>query len=120
MSGQFFSQATPEISVEELEKHLQSDPKPSIQLIDVREPEEIAIARIPEFSNYPLSQYAQWSEQILVQLDPEKETLVMCHHGVRSAQMCQWLMRQGFTDVKNVVGGIDAYSTYVDPTVPRY
>ena len=120
MSAQFFTQATPEISVEELEKRLQSDAKISTQFIDVREPEEIAIAQIPEFSNYPLSQYGEWSEQILVQLDLEKETLVMCHHGVRSAQMCQWLMRQGFTDVKNVVGGIDAYSMFVDPTVPRY
>ncbi|MEO0377612.1 MAG: rhodanese-related sulfurtransferase, partial [Cyanobacteria bacterium P01_A01_bin.17] len=42
------------------------------------------------------------------------------HHGLRSAQMCQWLMRQGFTDVKNVAGGIDAYTRKVDPTLPRY
>lgn len=120
MSAQFFSQPLPEISVEELENRLQSNAKTNIQLIDVREPQEIAIAQIADFTNYPLSEYAQWSEQILVQLDPEKETLVMCHHGVRSAQMCQWLIRQGFTDVKNIAGGIDAYSTYVDPTVPRY
>jgi rhodanese-related sulfurtransferase len=44
----------------------------------------------------------------------------MCHHGIRSAQMCQWLMNQGFTNVKNVAGGIDAYSILVDHSIPQY
>jgi rhodanese-related sulfurtransferase len=44
----------------------------------------------------------------------------MCHHGMRSAQMCQWLTQQGFTNVKNIVGGIDAYSVGVDSSIPRY
>ncbi len=48
------------------------------------------------------------------------ETLVLCHHGIRSAQMCQWLVDQGFTNVKNIMGGIDAYSILVDPSVPQY
>ncbi|MDW8452067.1 MAG: hypothetical protein RML39_01250 [Oscillatoriaceae cyanobacterium SKYGB_i_bin93] len=46
--------------------------------------------------------------------------MVLCHHGIRSAYMCKWLSQQGFTNVKNVVGGIDAYALAVDPKVPRY
>lgn len=91
-----------------------------VQLIDVREPEEVAIAALPNFINLPLSQYGDWAETALVQLDPTVETIVMCHHGMRSAQMCQWLQRQGFNHVKNLSGGIDAYACVVDPSLPRY
>jgi rhodanese-related sulfurtransferase len=96
---------------------LQSD---KLQLIDVREPEEVAIAYIEGFTNLPLSQFAEWSGQIHTQFDSHAETLVLCHHGVRSAQMCQWLQNQGFTQVKNITGGIEEYAVAVDPTVPRY
>jgi rhodanese-related sulfurtransferase len=88
--------------------------------VDVREPQELEMAQVPGFQSLPLSQFAEWSEAITQRLDPNKETLVMCHHGMRSAQMCQWLLSQGFTNVKNVVGGIDAYSIKVDASVPRY
>lgn len=106
------------ISVEQLAERLAAGDR--LQLIDVREPEELAIASLDQFQNLPLSQFAQWSGQIQSQLDPDAETVVMCHHGVRSAQMCHWLINQGFSQVKNLTGGIDAYSTAVDPTVPRY
>ncbi|HAZ46524.1 MAG TPA: rhodanese-related sulfurtransferase [Cyanobacteria bacterium UBA11369] len=119
MSAQFFSQSIPEIGVEELASRLASATD-GIQLIDVREPDEVAIAHVDGFSVLPLSEFNSWSGQIQTRFDPNAETLVMCHHGVRSAQMCQWLMNQGFTNVKNVVGGIDAYSILVDPSVPRY
>ncbi|MEM6591521.1 MAG: rhodanese-like domain-containing protein [Cyanobacteria bacterium P01_H01_bin.119] len=91
-----------------------------LQLIDVREPQELAIASVDGFDNLPLSEYAEWADTIAVRFDPEVETIVMCHHGMRSAQMCQWLIAQGFTQVKNLVGGIDSYSVVVDPSVPRY
>lgn len=91
-----------------------------LQLIDVREPSELAIAKLPGFIPLPLSGFAEWSSTVLQQLDPRAETIVMCHHGMRSAQMCYWLMSQGFTNVKNLVGGIDAYAVVVDPAVPRY
>jgi rhodanese-related sulfurtransferase len=90
------------------------------QLIDVREPQEVAISSLPGFTHLPLSQYAEWADQILTLLDPEQETIVMCHHGVRSAQMCQWLALQGFQNLKNLVGGIDAYAVRIDPQMPRY
>lgn len=109
-----------EISVEQLAIALQSHPGETLQLIDVREPQEVEIAALPQFSNLPLSQYEQWSNDIHHRFDAEKETIVMCHHGVRSAQMCHWLKQQGFQNVKNVQGGIDAYSLTVDSSIPRY
>ncbi|NJL86516.1 MAG: rhodanese-related sulfurtransferase [Leptolyngbyaceae cyanobacterium SM1_1_3] len=81
-----------------------------LQLIDVREANELAIARLEGFEHLPLSQFKQWAEQIQARFDPSAETIVMCHHGMRSAQMCQWLIAQGFTQVKNLTGGIDAYA----------
>lgn len=120
MASQSFSQAIPEISVEELGHHLANGSTENLQLVDVREPHEVATASVDGFINLPLSEFAQWSDQIHSRLDTDKETLVMCHHGMRSAQMCQWLLRQGFTNVKNIAGGIDAYSVMVDETVPRY
>jgi rhodanese-related sulfurtransferase len=106
------------ISVSQLADRLSSTD--SMQLIDVREPEEVAIASLPNFANLPLSQFAEWSETIATQLDPGAETIVMCHHGIRSAQMCQWLVQQGFMDVSNVVGGIAEYAAIVDAGVPQY
>ncbi|MEO0541374.1 MAG: rhodanese-like domain-containing protein [Cyanobacteria bacterium P01_A01_bin.105] len=92
----------------------------TVQLIDVREPQEVAIAALPNFLNLPLSEYADWADTIFANLDPTVETIVMCHHGLRSAQMCQWLQRQGFENVKNLAGGIDAYACAVDATLSRY
>jgi rhodanese-related sulfurtransferase len=108
-----------QINVKELLLRLSSDDS-QVQLIDVREPQEIEIASIEGFINLPLSEFPTWSEQIHSQLDSETETLVLCHHGMRSQQMCQWLVSQGFTNVKNISGGIDAYSIIVDPSVPQY
>lgn len=112
-------QSIAQISVEDLALRMaQADS--SLQLIDVREPSEIAIAHISGFVVLPLSEYEQWSPEITSRFDPEAETLVICHHGMRSAQMCQWLQSQGFKNVKNISGGIDAYSRMIDPSVPRY
>ncbi len=108
-----------QITVEELAKRLSSD-KSSIQLVDVREPQEVRTASIEGFVNLPLSRFSEWANDIQTRLDADRETLVLCHHGVRSAQMCQWLISQGFTNVKNITGGIDAYSILVDPCVPQY
>lgn len=119
MSHQFSLKPLPNITVEQLAERLKGDTK-DLQLFDVREPEEVAIASIEGFINLPLSQYDQWSKQIATEFDPHAETLVLCHHGIRSAHMCQWLSTQGFTNVKNISGGIDAFSQIVDPSIPRY
>lgn len=114
-----FSLSVDHITVDELAAHL-ADASDSLQLVDVREPDELAIAHIDGFINLPLSQFAEWSGNIRTQLNPDAEIVVMCHHGMRSAQMCQWLANQGFTRVKNLTGGIDAYSLTIDSSVPRY
>lgn len=116
----FMNQPINQISVEELAQRLSFESPNQLQLLDVREPQEVAIASLEGFAILPLSQFAEWADSIPTDLDPEAETIVMCHHGIRSAQMCQWLSRQGFTNVKNLSGGIDAYSVLVDPTIPRY
>lgn len=108
-----------EISVEELAQKLVCLTQP-LQLLDVREPQEVAIASLKNFINLPLSAFADWCDQIQNRLDLHTETIVICHHGIRSAQMCHWLLHQGFTNVKNVSGGIEAYALKADPTVPRY
>ena len=110
--------SVPEIDVRQLATLMVSEP--SIQLIDVRERREAELAYIPGFDLYPLSEFEQWSDRILAELQPEAETIVICHHGMRSAQLCQWLSMRGFAKLKNVSGGIDAYSRLVDSSIRRY
>jgi rhodanese-related sulfurtransferase len=107
-----------QISVQELAQKMASGE--GVQLVDVREVEELERAQIAGFVNLPLSAYERWQGDIHNRLEREAETLVLCHHGMRSAQMCQWLMAQGFTNVKNISGGIDAYSIYVDHSIAQY
>ena len=90
------------------------------QFVDVREPQELALASLPQFTNLPLSENAQWSVDIHQRLEATTETIVLCHHGMRSAQMCGWLASQGFTNLHNVIGGIAAYAQLVDRSVPQY
>jgi rhodanese-related sulfurtransferase len=85
-------------------------------LVDVREPEEYELARVEGSQLLPLSRFNEWAPA----LDPERETVFMCHHGIRSAQVCAFLSRQGFENIYNLAGGIERWSAEVDPTVPRY
>lgn len=108
------------ISVQELSEVLANPVQlEDVQLVDVREPHEYEIARLPGFKLMPLSQFEEWSTKLTELLDADKETLVLCHHGVRSMQMSQFLLSQGFSSVKNITGGIDAYRD-VDSSVPMY
>jgi rhodanese-related sulfurtransferase len=108
-----------EITVTELATKL-ADTDKQYQFVDVREPEELEVVSLPRFINLPLRAYADWSPDIYTRLNKDTETCVLCHHGMRSAQMCQWLIERGFTQVSNIIGGIDAYSHHVDPSLPRY
>jgi adenylyltransferase/sulfurtransferase len=87
-----------------------------VLLVDVREPEEYAIAHIEGARLLPLSRFPEWAET----LNPDDEIVFMCHHGIRSAQVCAFLARQGFKKLYNLAGGIDAWAGEVDPGVPRY
>jgi rhodanese-related sulfurtransferase len=102
-----------EIDPIELKRRLNKGDKPLI--LDVREAWEIATASIAGTLNIPMGEIPTR----LNELDPARETIVMCHHGVRSAQVAMFLMRSGFTEVSNLTGGIDDWSE-IDPSVPRY
>ncbi|KAF3322636.1 isomerase [Carex littledalei] len=110
-----------EIAPEKLHAKLQ-DPGflDEAQLIDVREPEEVDQASLPGFKMLPLRQFGTWGPVITDEFDPEKDTYVLCHHGVRSMQVANWLQSQGFKRVFNLTGGIHAYSLKADSSVPTY
>jgi len=56
----------------------------------------------------------------LAELDPQAETVVICHHGGRSMQVAMFLEKQGFSRVHNLAGGLDAWARSVDPSMPTY
>ncbi|XP_058078243.1 rhodanese-like/PpiC domain-containing protein 12, chloroplastic [Magnolia sinica] len=110
-----------DIEPKELHEKMQ-DPSffEEVQLIDVREPDEVAQASLPGFKVLPLRQFGSWGAAITNEFDPQKDTYVLCHHGMRSLQVAKWLQTQGFLRVFNVAGGIHAYAVKVDPSVPTY
>ncbi len=85
-------------------------------LMDVRQPEEWRIAHVEGAVLVPLATLPARAHEF----DRDREIVLMCHHGGRSQQALQFLRRQGFTRLKNLSGGIDAWSLKVDPSVPRY
>lgn len=103
-------------SVEEL--HEMRDRKESLLLLDVRTAEELSIASIDGATHLPL-------DEISVRLGEleewrDRDVVCMCHHGMRSAYALQILESAGFTRVRNLTGGIDAWSLRVDPTIRQY
>ena len=103
-----------DITPEELKAKL--DRKEKFLLVDVRESHEYEICRIEGSVLLPLSKIGESYEE----LDGSKEIVVYCHHGNRSSQAMKFLKRQSLTRVKNLIGGIDAWSKKIDPSVPRY
>ena len=85
-------------------------------LLDVREPWEFETAQLPASLNIPMAQLPQR----VAEVDKARTVVVICHHGMRSAQAASFLARKGVKDVRNLAGGIDAWSQEVDATVPRY
>ncbi len=88
-------------------------------LIDVREPEEFATARIEGSMLIPM-QSVPVELQRLERLADEHDLPILCHHGVRSLQVVNWLRNQGLENCFSVTGGIDRWSREIDPRVPRY
>ncbi len=103
-----------EITVVELKKRL--DNGEQLTIVDVREPFEYAIAHIPGTLLIPLGQVAERARE----LNPDEEIILHCKVGKRSAEALGILKAKGFKNLKNVVGGILAWSEEVDPNVPRY
>ena len=103
----------PEISVQELKAKL--DKKETFILLDVREPHEHDLAKIPGSTLIPLGTLpARFAE-----LDKSVKLIVHCKMGGRSARAVQFLREKGY-DATNVAGGINAWSESVDSSVPQY
>jgi len=103
-----------EIEAAELKRRLEREAE--LKLLDVREPEEAAYAPFAGALQVPIGDVPSR----LSELDPQAEWVVICHHGIRSAQVAMYLARMGFARVSNLSGGIDRWSLTVDPSVPRY
>jgi|SRR5579872_3211960 len=89
----------------------------SFKLLDVRQPWEFDAAKIEGSVLIPMSELPTRAEQ---ELDPEEHIVVVCHHGVRSASVTNWLREQGFEKSQSMRGGIDAWARVIDTTVPIY
>ncbi|MBI5200698.1 MAG: rhodanese [Elusimicrobia bacterium] len=104
----------PAIDVKELKER--RDKKSPHFLLDVREKDEYAIAKIDGAALIPMSEL----QGRVAEIPKDREVIVHCHHGGRSAQVVRWLLKSGFPDAKNLDGGIDAWSCEIDTSVPRY
>jgi sulfur-carrier protein adenylyltransferase/sulfurtransferase len=105
-----------QISASELSAKMQKGERPL--LLDVREPEEHAFAALPDSKLIPLGEVLQRAGEIESWKD--KEVVVYCHHGIRSLHAISRLRTMGFSNLRNLSGGIDAWSREVDHSVPRY
>jgi rhodanese-related sulfurtransferase len=106
-----------EISAAEVKRRLDAGEK--LHLIDVREPNEFAIARIEGSDLIPMRQVPGELQSLEARAD-EALLIIFCHHGVRSLNVVNWLRNQGLEACQSMAGGIDAWSVSIDPSVPRY
>ena len=104
-----------EVSVQDMKKAL-DDPGLGIKVIDVREPDELEIARVEGVPQIPLSQLPQR----FTELDPNEQIYIHCKAGGRSLKAHNFLKEQGFKYTKSVAGGINAWSQEIDSSVPMY
>lgn len=103
------------ISVSELKERLErKDSKPL--LLDVREPWEFAICHIDGSRLIPMREIPN----AIGEINRETEIVVICHTGVRSLQVCYFLQHEGFTNIKNLTGGVHAWAVTIDPGMATY
>ncbi len=100
---------------EELAELLRARPNDAL-LLDVREPDEREVARIEPSLHIPMNEVPAR----LAELPKDKRVIVYCHHGGRSLMVASYLEGQGYKELGNLDGGIDAWSRKVDPSIPRY
>ena len=106
--------AVKEVSVQELKRRLDAGDK--LQLIDVREPWEVAIARIPGSTPIPLGQLPAR----LGELQSDSDIIVMCKSGGRSRRATELLLARGYERAANLAGGIEAWADEIEPDLPTY
>jgi rhodanese-related sulfurtransferase len=100
----------------ELAAWLADPARPDPLLLDVREPWEFQNCHIPGARLMPMNELPAR----LHELDPDAETVAICHHGTRSLHVAYFLARQGFERVHNLAGGVDAWARAIDPAMPVY
>ena len=103
-----------EITVDELKGRLDRNEK--LFILDVRNPEEFQICRIPGSTLLPLPELPSRFKE----LNPDQEMIIHCKSGMRSLKATNFLRQQGFRNVKNLKGGILAWADRIDPSVPKY
>lgn len=112
----------PEITVTDLGEKLKSDEK--FILLDVRELSELEYVKLTDdrLQVTPMSRLGQEGVNALSESIQSQEipVYIICHHGTRSMQVAGWLARQGYKNVINVSGGVDAYARQVDSTIGFY
>lgn len=106
-----------EIPAAQVKRRLDAGEK--LHLIDVREPNEFAMARIEGSELIPMRQVPAELQTLEARAD-EAPLIVFCHHGLRSLNVVNWLRNQGLEECQSMAGGIDAWSVAIDPSVPRY
>ncbi|MGN6670496.1 MAG: rhodanese-like domain-containing protein [Candidatus Nucleicultricaceae bacterium] len=104
-----------EITPEELHRSI-TENDTNMNILDVRSAEEFSICALSHSKNIPLDTL----QRQLDALDPDACYVVLCHHGVRSLQACLLMHQKGFTNVKSLKGGIDAWSRCIDSSLPLY
>lgn len=104
-----------EFSATQLRDHLTSSNKSTL-LLDVREPWEYEKCRIENSRLIPMRRVPN----VLHELDPDQEIVVICHHGIRSRSVAAYLASNAFTNIINLTGGIDAWAKDVDRTMATY
>ena len=90
-----------------------------MSIVDVREPEELAIARIEGSEAIPMQEIPNQVQSLEARAE-QRALAILCHHGVRSLNVTVWLRQQGIENAFSVAGGIDRWSREVDQGVPRY
>lgn len=109
-----------EITPLELDMIRKSDSAPDFRLIDCREEDEFLLCRIDGAELHPLSRFHVDAARTLLNPDDDRPLVIYCHHGMRSMNATQFLRNKGRVDVWSLAGGIELWSTMIDPDVPRY
>jgi rhodanese-related sulfurtransferase len=105
-----------QLSPRELQEWLKDEGRDPPVLVDVRENWEVQICALTGVLHIPMGTIPARQQE----LEPEAQTVVICHHGRRSLQVAAFLEQQGFSGIHNLSGGVDAWAREVDPAMPTY